>query len=105
VFGGVEVATVTARLGEWVNGLIRVEVDYDDVTFAVVVARAINNAPQRCRFSAWRTETPNQVVGLLVNAGQTRTGKPNGSVAYRPSENPDGVTPASNLEIRLEYPA
>lgn len=97
-------AIVTKLLGEWENGQIRAEVDYDNVTFIVSAARAINNAAQRCRFTCWRSEAPAQAVSFFVNRGQTRTGKPSGTVIYRPDENPDGVTPAGNLEIRVEYP-
>jgi hypothetical protein len=96
--------TVTARLGAWQNETIRAEVDYDDITFIVSAARLINNAPLRCRFSAWRSDNTATIVSINVNAGQTRTGKPQGTVIYHPEENPDGVTPAGNLEFRVEYP-
>ena len=97
-------ATVTNRLGEWNNGTIRAEVDYDDVTFIVSAARLINASSVRCRFRIWRSENPGQIVSLFVNAGQTRTGKPTGTVIYHPEDNLDG-TPAGNLEFRVEYPA
>ena len=95
---------VTKRLGGWENELIVASVTYDDVTFAVSQVTITNNALRRCRVTLWRSTAPLQAVTFFVQVGQTRTGKPIGTVEYRPVENPDGVTPAGNLDFRMEYP-
>ena len=95
---------VSTRLGEWHNSLITATVFYDDVTFIVSTVQISNGTQQRCRFTVWRSEEPNQTVSLFLNAGQASSGKPAGTVLYRPEENIDGVTPAGNIEVRVEFP-
>lgn len=97
----------TAQLGEWENGSIRALLIYDDVTFVVSRLELINEAAQRCRFTGWRDDMPQAVVQALVQPGQTRSFNVNVAAGYRyePIEREDGVTPAGNVAIRLEYPA
>jgi hypothetical protein len=97
-------ATATTRLGEWNNGTVFVDVNYDDVTFVVSSVRVVNNSGMRCRFKVWRTGQEQNAIIANLNNNTDQTFKPAGTVTYRPTENPDGVTPASNLWFRMEVP-
>lgn len=92
---------VTTRLGEWDNGLISAEIDYDDVTFSISTLRLINHAPYRVRFAAWIDDGPSG--GLFVAAGVTRTFNVGGKAFFMGTEPTDG-SPAGNVNYRVEWP-